>query len=323
MASAPTPTGAPTPQPISRRTQPRSGKAAPTPGPSAPTNSDPTFLYTPYSTGLPTWDWDLVKGIPMAQYNDGYDSNATALGADRRAAALNSANAILSDGDYQLSVFVTDTNIDTSLSGSTAQSSMTRDFYPHNFVQPSYQVSGISLDQKDYALLCEFIHNAQRKAVLNGYRNLTQLWVFGRDPSSSRSRGTDGTRTDGRQVILSDPGSLMPGRRKDPNTRAVPDGAYVSQTIRGAHQPILAKGYVDGMPRQHQTGVYAVPWQLNFVVAAVLKGIYTDPPVRTASVMPTWQKMLSDAQQSGVVAGNAKANKAALRYAKQHSATLF
>lgn len=324
MANAPTPTGPARAQPISRKTQPRSGRPAPTPAPSAPTSSDPTFLYTPYSAGLPNWDWDLVKGIPAAQYNNGYDSTATALGAKRRVAALNAANAIISDGDYQMRIIVTDANIDTSLSGSTAQSAMTRDFYAHNFVQPSYQVSGVSLDQKDYALLCEFIHSAQRKAVLNGYRNLTQLWVFGRDPSTpSRSRGIDGTRTNGRQVILSNPGSLMPGRRKDPATSRVPDGAYISQSIRGAHQPILAKGYVDGMPREHQAFQYAVPWQLNFVVAAVLKGIYTDPPVRTAASMPTWQQMLSDAQSSGVVEPNAKANKAALHYAKQHSATLF
>lgn len=304
-------------------------KTRPT-NPSPPASSDPVHLYTPYPPLGRYFGWTQALATPLSQPGtQGFDSNAARISGKRRAAALNAVNAVLTDGmgpnDFEFPVFVTNVSTDTALSGVSAQSNMAMDFYPHNFIQPAITISGVSLDQQDYALLCEFIHSAQRKAVQNGYRNLTQLNVLGRSSDPTKTRGIDGTRTSGARVMLSNPAAVMPGRRRDPDNSRVHDGTYYNQVVHGSHQPIVAKGYVQQITRAHEQFKYAVTWQFQFVIAAMLNGIYTDSPV-TESPAKTWQDLLTDAKTQGVITSSQQLqtqNKAALKYAHQHSATIF
>jgi hypothetical protein len=298
--------------------------------PAPPAVSDPVHLYTPYPPLGRYFGWTQALATPLSQPGtQGYDANAPRITGNRRAAALNAVNAVLTDGmgpgDFEFPVFVTNVETDTSLSGISAQSNMAMDFYPHNFVQPSIKITGVSLDQQDYALLCEFVHSSQRKAVQNGYRNLTQLNVLGRSPDPSKTRGIDATRTSGSRVMLSNPAAIMPGRRRDPDNSRVQDGTYFNQVMHGSHQPMIAKGYVQQIERAHERFQNAVAWQFEFVIAAMLSGIYTDSPV-TQSPAKTWQDLLADAKAQGVVTSSQQLltqSKAALKYAKQHSATII
>src|ERR1035437_7977334 len=283
----------------------------------------------------PTNEWGYSSPAPQSQPatgppGQGYDAKASRLVGLRRAAAVAASNSVLTDGSgqnsWQMSVLVSAVQMDTALTGSTAQSHLTRDFYAHNFVQPSIVVTGWSLDQRDYEILCEFVHMAQHDAVENGYANLTQLFVEGRNvvagaPTGLVTNGVDGPRTGinaNRSVNLSVP---MSGYASDPP--GVPAGTYYNQTIRGKHQPVLAKGYISAMPRIHQQFQYAVQWQFSFTVAVMISGLYSETPAQTILLGPTWQDMLTDPNTSGFVNVTQAENKAALQYAAANSGTFF
>ena len=280
-------------------------KATPTPPkppPPPPPNTNVQWdLYSAYPPGP---EWPYSQAVPTSQEpSKGYDVEVTRLQADRRAALMNKANSQLLDGPngYTYSLFVQAVNMDMSLVGSYGQSQYTRDFYARNFVQPSISVVGQSPTQEDYGILCEFVHSCQHKAVANGYQNLTQLFVVGRDTTQGLSgRGFDGTLTDSSQVVLDQPGNLMPGYQADPPK--APRGTFYSQHIRGAHQPLLAKGYISSMPRIHKQFEYCVQWTLVFTIAAMLQGPFRDTVQALPNKAPTtWLNMLQDIQSTGVV----------------------
>lgn len=273
-------------------------------------------LYRVYTPGR-EWLYANDSTGSAQPIGKGWDAEKSRLNARRRTQALNLTNATLNDGDgYQMSIFVTDVNLDTAVAGSTAQSQMVRDFYPHNLVQGPITLTGWSLDQTDYGLLCEFIHNCQHKAITSNSGDwpkfMTQLEVYGR----SQGRGVDGTRSSGPKVSLSHP---MPGRPSDPPSAR--KGKYFNQIIRGSHQPILAKGYVQNMPRIHRQFEYAVRWQMDFVIAVMLDGPYTDQIIGS-QIMKTWRDLLVEAQGVGFSSVSPAENRAALSYATSHSATL-
>lgn len=125
-----------------------------------------------------------VYGIPLPHHagvaprpDTGYDVNAVKINQKRREAAEGAFNARLHDGTWYVDFYVTQIGIGISLAGSTAQSRFTRDFYPHNMVMPSFVVEGVCLNQEDYGVLVEFVHQAQQKGVYDG--TLLQLDVTG------------------------------------------------------------------------------------------------------------------------------------------------
>lgn len=328
MATIPIPTGTPTAE--RRSSIPTVIKTA-KPKPTAKnTGGLSAELYAQYPL---TQEWAYANDItnsaqPVGQ---GWDATATPLNSKRLAAAVNASNAIITDGSgdnaFQMSIFVSDTEMDSAITGTTAQSQMVQDFYPHSFVAPSIVVTGWSLDQSDYGLLCEFIHNCQYKSITSNSSSwpsfMTQLWVFGRD----RNRGTDGTRQNTKGVTLSNPQNIMPNYQADPIKG--PKGVYYNQTIRGSHQPTVAKGYIQTMPRIHAQFEYAVQWQFSFVVAAMLQGLYSESASLSKSILGlstnstnTWQNMLADAENVGVSTVTAQQNRSSLSYAASNAATL-
>jgi len=108
-----------------------------------------------------------------------YDIRATRISKDRRIAAFSRANAILCDGTSKVEFFVQEITLGVGISGTTSQARYTRDFYAHNIMLPSLTVKAQCLDQGDYGVLTEFIHQAQKKAVGNAANNITQLEVKG------------------------------------------------------------------------------------------------------------------------------------------------
>lgn len=237
---------------------------------------------TPYPV-RPTWHWDSqstgASGSPgnfeitsagntsgnLAPYSQptrfGYDVTAPQISLARRNAAYRASNGVLSDGSFQYPMFVDDVSIDIALAGSTAQSILTRDFYARNFVLPAFTISGQTLDQDDYGMLCEFVHQAQRKAVKGGWQQLTQLQIKGWGFDGNRKTGYGVTRV----TPLGAPSNMAPSTKN------------VNQTLRGSHKPILCKGIVASMPRTHEVGVPAPTYQFQFIVLAMLHGIYSEP----------------------------------------------
>ena len=311
---------------ISTANPTQKAQASPTVG----TGKSNPQLLQPYNS-LPEWDISTSAATAGQPVDSGYDVTINQLVGMRREVALAHANGTLSDGTYQTSTFVVGVNLDSALSGTTGQSQFTRDWYSHNFVQPSFTVIGWSLDQRDYGVLCEFVHSAQFKAI-RSVNSLTQLVVAGRTGGTggtglSGGQGVDGGRKGSSStpaVTISNPNRVMKGYPSDPPNG--PAGVYYNQLIRGSHKPIVAKGYISTMPRIHERFQGAVQWEFQFVVAVMIQGLYSEHAVIGSNESsPMWQAMLNAAQSDGVFAATTsvlKENKASLAYAAKNNSSL-
>lgn len=100
--------------------------------------------------------------------DQGWDVVKPRISDARRAAAMEYANGYLSIPSSKVRFFVHEFKEGLSLSGTTGQGRRTRDFYPHNIVMTNYEVLCQCLDQRDYGIVTEFIHQHQQEAVSNG-----------------------------------------------------------------------------------------------------------------------------------------------------------
>lgn len=231
------------------------------------TAPDDTTPFAPYENVSP------AAGVSPPS-DKGYDTVASRLsnnpsganGKGRRDTALSRCNAKLSDGTFFIDFFCTEVTINIGLAGSVGQGRQVRDFYPHNMVMPSYNISGICIDQDHYGTLCEFVHQAQQKGVYDGTQTQFQL-----------NAGL--SLYDIRKII----GDITPGYN--------PSSTIQNQT-RGYHKPILALGFVSAMPRSHQRFVYAPTFTFSFVVSSQSKGIYEEDP-GVATEQASWASILS------------------------------
>jgi hypothetical protein len=130
------------------------------------------------SASLPLYAPTSWAGV-VPETEQAYDIRATRISEGRRTAAFSHANAILCDGTSKVEFFVQEITLNVGISGTTSQARYTRDFYAHNIILPSLAVKAQCLDQGDYGVLTEFIHQAQKKAVGNAANNITQLEIKG------------------------------------------------------------------------------------------------------------------------------------------------
>jgi hypothetical protein len=187
------------------------------------------------TAGLPFYTPTSWAGV-VPDTQDAYDIRAVRISDARRATALARANGILSDGETKVRFFVTDLVLDVGLSGNTAQGRYTRDFYAHNIMLPALKISAVCLDQGDYGVITEFVHQAQKKSVGNGAYNRTQLEVM--------------------------EGWAIPHER--------------AGRTHGTHKRTCAQGFIRAMKRRYVKGEYAPKFDFEFTVAQAFEGIYED-----------------------------------------------
>jgi len=238
----------------------------------------------------PQWTGQSRSPVYL-DYTKGYDVVAGRLSPAKRARADTFANGSLAanfanGSPYQFPLFVHDVSLTMGLAGNQAQSQTVRDFYPHNILMPAMKVSGKCYDQYSYGMLCEFISAAQRQFFApNVDLPCMQLYIAGNIYPLA-----NGTRRNGAGV---------------PCVRRNGKG-YANQIIKGQHNPLLALGYIMSTPREHNAGDYAPDWDLQFTVANMLAGPYTDGLAPNVA-QQTWADFLTG---SGAVMWNSKANKA-------------
>lgn len=216
-----------------------------------------------------------TPGAPVTTPNQGYDVYAPKL-KRHRAGTYAQHNGMLNNGSFQWPIFVSRIGIDLSVQGSMAQSQFTRDFYPHNFVQPAFTIEGHSIDQTDYGYMCDFIRTCQHDMLTNfsGAKqetvNLMQLTIL--------HRGVPGSRTDTVGVTIN-------------------GNSLFNQTIRGAHKGIAAKGFVTSMPRIHEKFVTAPTWSFGFQVVEMIRGPYDESPyIAPPGQVASWIELLMSGQ---------------------------
>lgn len=175
--------------------------------------------------------------------NEGYDVRASRLDDGRREAALKRANIQLHDGTQFVEFFSSGVTLNVELDGKTAQSANVRDFYAHNIKIPSVEVQGSTLDQRDYAEVIEFIHQAQHNSLAPG--GLLQILLRGSPNPEGKSFG-------GTNLVQEEINSSHEGGQA---------------IIRGAHKSFLAKGYIKAIKRQHERFLYQPNFSFEFVIS--------------------------------------------------------
>lgn len=130
------------------------------------------------SSSLPLYVPTSWAGV-VPETEQAYDIRATRISENRRKIAFEKANGILSCSTSKVLFFVSELTLDIGINGTTAQGRYTRDFYAHNIVLPSLKIKGQCLDQGDYGVLVEFIHQSQKGNVGNAANNMTQLEING------------------------------------------------------------------------------------------------------------------------------------------------
>ena len=225
------------------------------------------------SASLPLYEPTSWAGV-VPDTQDAYDIRAVRISEGRRKAALARANGILCDGETKVRFFVTDMSLDVGLSGNTSQGRYTRDFYAHNIMLPALRVTAMCLDQGDYGVITEFVHQAQKKTVGNGAYNRTQLEVL-EGWSAPRERR----------------GNLASER----------------PSWKGSHKRTSAQGFIRAMKRRYVKGEYAPKFEFEFTVAQAYEGIYED---NSATVYEHLQKSWNTILQGLTIAKNPTVGKA-------------
>lgn len=262
-------------------------------------------IITPGNT--PRWNGAGRPAQPIADISWGYDVRAAQNHPNIREAAYSRANGHLayvnSNNDIEWwPLFINDISQDLSISGQTAQSRLTRDFYARSFVQPSFVVEGQSLDQLDYGYLTEYVHHVQYDAMSNTGSPLVQLWVAG--------RGIQSTQSSNRGVSLNSK-TISPNQQFWPN-----------QSLRGPHSEYLCQGYINAIVRKHSKGVYAPTYTFNFVVSALIKGPYSEDVIQITQ-QQSWVDVLNGTSNLTTSQSLLKENNSVLQYAQNNSVNVL
>lgn len=192
------------------------------------------------STSLPIYVPTSWAGV-VPETEQAYDIRATRISEGRRAAAFSRANAVLCDNVSKVEFFVEEMKLNIGISGTTSQARYTRDFYAHNIILPSLTVKARCLDQGDYGVLAEFIHQAQKKSVGNAANDITQLEVNGGGFDIHHPR---------------------------------PQNELGDGTMRGLHKRTCVQGFVPRLERKYKHGEYAPLFNFSFMIARSFAGIY-------------------------------------------------
>lgn len=197
------------------------------------------------------WDGGNRADQPNAQFGKGYDAKTTANQANE-----NGINAWLSDSadhsHVKLTILAVET--DLSLAGSEGQSQLQKDFYPRNFQQPTFTITCQARSQEEIGRVAEFVHKAQRNAVVQG--SLMGLVIPG--GGLHHTGASADTKRDG---------------------------------MRGVRKGMSAAGYVKSMPRAHKRHDPAPKFAFDFVVSRMQSGVFQDQPYKVYK-LATWSEIV-------------------------------
>jgi hypothetical protein len=107
--------------------------------------------------------------LEFGRIGRGYVVRLPNMAPDEGGNAKNQANAYLEDAQDGKRVFmwVNAYEADFAMSGTTAQSKKRREFFPHNFAQPTLNITGQTPNQYQHARLAEFIRRHQKLSAIS------------------------------------------------------------------------------------------------------------------------------------------------------------
>lgn len=162
---------------------------------------------------------------------------------------------------------------DFELAGNTAQSMFKRDFYAHNFVQPTFSFRGQTFNQAQAGYMSEFIREGQLDCV------------------SERGGGDYNSR--GLLRIIVPGAGFIPDRTKIQD-KPKPIYRKFNRSQRGWRDHLDIVGYIQQTKRNHKRFEVATNWDFNFVVARMLAGPFTENAIQSEFLknIPDWADIL-------------------------------
>lgn len=206
------------------------------------------------------WTGGDRASAPDTLYGRGYDVKTTANQAHE-----GGSNAYLVDEADNTHVLLTITAIETSLSlaGSDGQSPLQKDFYPRNFQQPTFSITVQGRSQQDIGRHAEFVHKAQRNAVVQG--SLMRMII----PSG----GLNHTAASSVKNL---------------------DG------MKGVRRGMSMSGYVKSFPRSHKRHDPAPKYTFEFIVAKMHTGIFEDQPYKVYK-LAKWSEIVDTVMEGNFI----------------------
>jgi hypothetical protein len=192
------------------------------------------------------------------------------------------ANAYLVDETLpdkpQVPLWIQEITADFSLTGNTAQSMTKRDFYAHNFTQPSFNFRGQTFNEAQYGYLTEFIRRAQ----------VRQLLEIGNPKGDWEKRGF-------LRIVVPKAGFVPQRVRIRRKGKQGPvTWRRKNRSQRGERDHMIITGYIKAIQRRHERFVNAPEWNFEFITARMLAGPFSDSPVRSEKLrdIKDWTEFL-------------------------------
>ncbi len=176
------------------------------------------------------------------------------------------------NGDY-IDLWVYEIASDFRMNGSRAQSAGHRDFYPRNFVQPSFMVRGQAPSNYQYNELAEFIRSTHLRAInYLGDKYTPPAITFELDGS---------------------PTYRLPKRNAhDDIVQVVTRTAEGKRNLRGSHLPMTLRGLVPKFGRGARRFEFAKDWEFEFVVTRSVDWLFNDQRYK-ARQLQSWSDQIT------------------------------
>lgn len=161
----------------------------------------------------------------------------------------------------EIALWVYEIETSFSMDGALVQSVHHREFYPHNFVQPTLTVRGQTPNSFEYNRLSEFIRESHQKAV-----------------------------------FYDESGYVSPAIRFELRG----GGHTTERNTKGYHQRLVLRGFVPKFGRGARRFEFSQNYEFDFVVTRSLTGLMTDERVAGLQ-LKAWAEVVADPSADGFV----------------------
>lgn len=201
-------------------------------------------------------------------------------------------NAVLTYGDKEVSLLITDLAVSLALGGSTSQSRTLRTFWPRSLGAATFTVKGQTWNQMEAQRIAEFVRMTQLEsldATGSARNSLVHLVVFATQIELKNAKG---------QVVGTIEGkNLTSGKNKQ-----------TLRNMKGGHDAFNMAGYIPAIRRGSERWVNAPDYQFDFVITQSLKdGLFEDKPLATRQI-ESWTQIFKELPKSRWVGNEWKPN---------------
>lgn len=205
---------------------------------------------------MDNWQYNAINRLPIDRGLGVKHHNVSAEGK-----GINAKLWSQSPGSQEIGLWVYEVSADFTVAGSRAQSAKTRDFYPHNFVQPILTVKAQAPTNYEFNRLSEFVRHTQKRAVFFDQHNLDTPSI-----------------------------TFLLQRR----------GRHTLRNTKGPHQSLSLEGFIPTFAHGAKRFEFAQDFTFTFVVTRSKYGLMNDGRAYAALSLRSWAEIVTKNQKTGV-----------------------